>query len=99
MRRNDVFLAVLRAASTGTDGHEADELRRIVAAWIERQRRRTEISLPIGWRNASRRPASCTWRTSDTVKVTAMMSGSAVTASLGVSRRIGAGYDGRLKLA
>lgn len=45
MPGTDVFLAVLRAASTETDGYEADELRRIVAAWTERQRRRTEMAL------------------------------------------------------
>ena len=42
------FLALLRAASSGTDAHATDELRRIVAAWILRQRRRTECAAAIG---------------------------------------------------
>ena len=42
MLSTDGFLAMLRAASLEVDGCAADELRRIVAAWTERQRRRTE---------------------------------------------------------
>lgn len=48
MLNTDGFLAVLRTASIKTDAHAADELNRIVAAWIERQRRRTEVALVRG---------------------------------------------------
>lgn len=44
MFSTDVFLAVLRAASIKTDGHAAAEQSRIVAAWVERQRCRTELA-------------------------------------------------------
>ena len=48
MLTTEGFLAMLRAASLEMDGPAADALNRIVAAWFERQRRRTEIAPAIG---------------------------------------------------
>jgi hypothetical protein len=41
------FSALLRAASLDAHGQAAEELRRIVAAWMGRQRRRTEMAVAI----------------------------------------------------
>ena len=48
MLDTESFLATLRAASLKTDGYAAEELRRIVTAWFERRRRRTDLARAVG---------------------------------------------------